>query len=150
VLFEQEEYEIGVAHALSKDQFKSNVTISMQNWVLQENNLLGDPALRFIAGQMGIEEEQGGPTAIAPMIYAPSPNPVAGTCAIGYDLPTAGTADISVFDITGRVAARVHSGYLGAGQGSIGFDASELPAGCYSVVISSSSGVSSVPMLVLH
>ena len=150
VLFEQEEYEIGVAHALSKDQFKANVTISMQNWVLQENNLLGDPALRFIAGQMGIEEEEGGLTAIAPVIYAPSPNPVAGTCAIGYDLPTAGTADISVFDITGRVAARVHSGYLGAGQGTMGFDASELPSGCYSVVISSSSGIASAPMLVLH
>lgn len=150
VLFEQEEYEIGVAHSFSKDQFKAGVPIGMQSWVLQENNLLGDPALRFIVGQMGMEEEEGGSPAVSPIILSPSPNPVAGACAIGYSMPVAGNADISVFDITGRVAARVHSGELGAGQGSLGFDASRLPTGCYSVVISSPSGMSSAPMLVLH
>lgn len=150
VLFEQEQYEVGVAHALSKDQFKANVSIGMQNWVLQENNLLGDPALRFIAGQMGIEEGEEGSGSIAPSVFAPAPNPVSGTCAIGYSMPAAGSVQVSVFDITGRVAARVHSGYLGAGQGSLGFDASQLPAGCYSVVMSSPSGVSSAPMLVLR
>ncbi len=150
VLFEQEQYEVGVAHALSKDQFKANISIGMQNWVLQENNLLGDPALRFIAGQMGIEEGEEGSGAIAPTVFAPAPNPVSGTCAIGYSMPASGSVQVSVFDITGRVAARVHSGYLGAGQGSLGFDASQLPAGCYSIVMSSPSGVSSAPMLVLR
>jgi len=149
VLFEQEEYEIGVTHALSKDQFKAEVSISMQNWVLQENNLLGDPALRFIAGQMGIEEEESSPS-VTPLISAPSPNPVAGTCAISFDLPVSGTVSIDVFDITGRVTATVHSGYLEAGQGSMGFDASQLPTGYYNVVLSSTSGVASTPMLVLH
>lgn len=150
VLFVQEENEIGVAHALSKDQFKAGTAISMQNWVLQENNLLGDPALRFAPAQMGVEEEEGGPSVVSPVISVPSPNPVAGTCAIGYDMPSSGNADISVFDITGRIAARVHSGYLGAGQGSVGFDAAELPAGCYSVVLSSPAGTATAPMLVLH
>lgn len=149
VLFEQEEYELGYAHSLSKDQFKANVSIGMQNWVLQENNLLGDPALRFISGQTGIEGEEGAPGAL-PVIFAPSPNPVSGACAIGYDMPAAGNARISVFDISGRVAARVHNGSLGAGAGSLGFDASELPSGYYSLVISTQSGTASAPMLVLR
>ncbi len=149
VLFEQEEYELGYAHSLSKDQFKANVSIGMQNWVLQENNLLGDPALRFISGQMGIEGEEEAPGAL-PVIFAPSPNPVSGACAIGYDMPAAGNARISVFDISGRVAARVHNGSLGAGAGSLGFDASELPSGYYSLVISTQSGTASAPMLVLR
>jgi len=150
VLFEQEEYEIGVAHSLSKDQFKANVSIGMQNWVLQENNLLGDPALRFISGQMGIEEEEGSPSTAMPAVFTPSPNPVSGTCAIGYSMPVAGNAEIAVYDAAGRIAATVLSGQLGVGQGSISFDASGLPTGCYSVVINSQSGTASSRMLVLH
>ena len=150
VLFVQEEYEIGVAHSLSKDQFKANVSIAMQNWVIQENNLLGDPALRFIAGQMGIEEGQGASSVVSPVVFSPSPNPVAGNCAIGYNMPVDGNAQVAVYDVSGRVAATVHSGPLGAGQGSLSFDASNLPTGCYSIVISSQAGSSAAQMLVLH
>ncbi|PIE52236.1 hypothetical protein CSA37_07705 [Candidatus Fermentibacteria bacterium] len=148
-LFEHQHYEIGYAHSVSKDEFKANVSISMQNWVLQENNLLGDPALRFIVGQTGIEEEEGA-AANAPAVFSPSPNPVAGSCAIGYSMPIAGNAEINVYDVSGRIAATVHSGSLDAGQGSLGFDASQLPTGCYSIVISSAAGSGSAQMLVLH
>ena len=149
VLFVDEQYEIGVAHAISKDEFKSNVSISMQKWVLQENNLLGDPALRFIAGQMGIEEE-GNTSVIAPLISAPCPNPVSGTCAVNFTMPVTGTATVAVYDLSGRIAATVHEGLLSEGQGSLNFDVSSLPSGCYSVVINSETGSASTQMLVLR
>ncbi|MCK5133912.1 MAG: T9SS type A sorting domain-containing protein [Candidatus Sabulitectum sp.] len=149
VLFVDEQYEIGVAHGISKDEFKTNVSISMQKWVLQENNLLGDPALRFIAGQMGIEEE-GNTSVIAPLISAPSPNPASGTCAVNFTMPVTGTATVAVYDISGRIAATVHEGLLSEGQGSLNFDVSSLPSGCYSLVINSETGSASTQMLVLR
>ncbi len=150
VLFVGEQNEIGVTHAISKDEFKANVSISMQTWVIQENNLLGDPALMFIAGQMGIEEEEGSPSMELPMISAPSPNPVRGTCAVNFTMPATGTATVAVYDLSGRIAATVHQGLLSEGQGSLNFDASALPSGCYSVVINSEAGSASTQMLVLR
>ncbi len=150
VLLQDEQYEIGVAHAISKDEFKANVSISMQNWILQENNLLGDPALRFVAGQMGTEEGEGDPSVIAPVISAPSPNPVSGICAVSYAMPAAGIASVSVYDLSGRLATTVHQGILSSGQGSLSFDASSLPSGRYSIVINSETGSAFTQMLILH
>ncbi len=149
-LFVDEQYELGVANSVSKDDFKAGMSIGMQNWVLQEMNLMGDPALRFIAGQMGIEEGQGNPSIMNPVISSPSPNPVSGTCAVSYTMPVTGIANVSVYDLSGRLAATVHQGLLSEGQGSLSFDASSLPSGCYSVVINSETGTASTQMLVLR
>jgi len=150
VLFVDHQYEIGVTHSISKDQFKANMGISMQNWVLQENNLLGDPALLFVNGQTGIEEGEGNPGVSSPAISAPAPNPVNGVCAVNYTMPATSTATVLVYDVSGRVAATVHDGVLSEGAGSLRFDASGLPSGYYSVVIKSQSGSAAARMLVLH
>jgi len=150
VLLQDEQYEIGVAHAVSKDEFKANVSISMQNWILQENNLLGDPALRFIAGQMGMEEEAYDPLPASPAIFTPSPNPVSGLCAVNFTMPSSGTATVAVCDLSGRIVATVHEGVLCEGRGNLNLDASSLPSGCYSVVLNTQTGSASAHMLVLH
>lgn len=150
VLLQDEQYEIGVAHGVSKDEFKANVSIAMQNWILQENNLLGDPALRFIAGQMGVEETEDDPLPVSPAIFTPSPNPASGTCAVSFTMPSTGTATVAVYDLSGRIAATVHEGVLCEGQGNLTFDASSLPSGCYSLVINTMAGSASTQMLVLN
>jgi hypothetical protein len=150
VLFVDHQYEIGVTHSISKDEFKANVSISMQTWVLQENNLLGDPALLFVDGQTGIEEEEGNPGVSSPAISTPAPNPVSGTCAVNFTMPATASATVLVYDISGRVAATVHNGVLSEGAGSLSFDASNLASGFYSVVINSQSGSAATQMLVLH
>lgn len=150
VLLQDEQYEIGVAHAIAKDEFKANVGISMQNWVIQENNLLGDPALRFVAGQMGIEEGEGNSSVLNPAISVPSPNPVRGSCAVSYTMPAAGIATVSVYDLSGRLVLTVHQGPTGEGQGSLSFDVSSLPSGRYSIVINTETGIGSTQMLVLR
>jgi len=149
VLFVDQQNEIGVAHGISKDEFKANVSISMQTWVLQENNLLGDPALMFIGAQTGIEEGESNPSITSPVISSPSPNPVSGTCAVNFTMPATGTATVAVYDLSGRIAATVYQGILNEGQGSLNVDASSLPSGCYSVVINSETGSASTQMLVL-
>ncbi len=148
-LIQGEQYEIGVAHAVSKDEFKANVSISMQSWILQENNFLGDPALRFIAGQTGIEEGESNPSVTTPVIYSPSPNPVNGTCAINFTMPATGTASINVYDLSGRIAVTVYHGLLSEGQGTLNLNTLSLPSGCYSIVISSETGSDVTQMLVL-
>ncbi len=150
VLFVDHQYELGVTHAISKDEFKANVSIAMQTWVLQENNLLGDPALLFVDGQTGIEEEEGNPGVSSPAISTPAPNPVSGTCAVNFTMPATASATVLVYDISGRVAATVHNGVLSEGAGSLSFDASSLASGFYSVVINSQSGSAATQMLVLH
>lgn len=135
--------EIGVTLALAKDAFKAAGGMIFQNWVLQEHNLLGDPALLFVAGQLGIE---GGSDIDPPVpsLSAPWPNPSSGYCSIAYDMPFSCNANITVYDLTGRAVRTMFSGTLAAGQGSMLFDGrdssgSQLPSGCYSIVLTGPS-----------
>jgi hypothetical protein len=150
VLFVDHQNEIGVTHSISKDKFKANVGISMQNWVLQENNLLGDPALMFVAAQTGMEEGEENPGVSFPAISTPVPNPVSRTCAVNFTMPAISEATILIYDVSGRVAATVYDGVISEGAGSISFDTSALSSGYYSVVIDSRYGSAAARILILH
>ena len=144
--------EIGVMHGLAKDAFRAAGGMSLQNWILQEHNLLGDPALMFVAGQTGIEEGDG-LDPILPVLSAPAPNPTTGSCSIGYDLPTGGPVTISVYDLMGRSVGTIHEGMLPAGSGSFSFDGRDasgalLPSGCYTVVMTG-TGAPAVTRMVI-
>ncbi len=147
-LFVQQQYELGVAHAVSKDDFKASMSISYQRWILQENNFLGDPALRFASGQAGIEG--GEPAQTLPLLTTPAPNPVTGQSTISCEMPFPGHAEIAVFDLSGRRVAGVYSGFLPPGSSSFTVGGEGLPAGCYSVVVTTGTGSASVRMLVLN
>jgi hypothetical protein len=122
-------------------------------WVVQENNLLGDPALLFAAGQNGVGDATPGfpnTSSIAP----PAPNPFSSSCVIPYETG-GGIASISVFDLSGRMVSRLHSGFLPEGEGSIGFDGTDdsgadLPTGCYTVVLSTDSGSASARVVLIR
>lgn len=148
VLIQDEQYELGVAHGVSKDTFKANVSISYQKWILQENNFLGDPATRFAAGQMGVGEQQGG-SSLSTVLLPPAPNPASSECVLSFITSGSGQADVNIYDLTGRIVSRVFQGELSAGAGSIKVDLTDLPAGCYSVVISSGEDTASASLLVL-
>ena len=147
VLFQQEQYELGVAHAVSKDEFKAEVSITLQKWVLQENNFLGDPAVRFIAGQMGIE---GGGVLNGPRLLDPSPNPASHQCSISYSIHEPGAVRVAIYDLSGRLAKSVFNGIVPAGSGTVSADLSTLPSGSYRIVVSSSGSADSAPLLVLR
>ncbi len=146
--------EIGVTLALGKDGFRAAGGMSFQNWVLQEHNLLGDPALLFVAGQTGIEEETG-TSPLLPELSTPFPNPMTESCSIAYDLSVDGEYSIAIYDLSGRSVRSLHSGMLSAGLGTISFDGRDgsgntLPSGCYTVVLTGQNGSTSVLMVVVN
>lgn len=153
-LFTYEEHEIGVMHSLAKDQMRAGPHITLEEWVLQEHNLLGDPALLFIPGYFGIED---GPEMdiLLPILSAPTPNPSVGNCSIAFDMPVSGNAEITVYDLSGRAVATVLSGTLNAGSGSVAFDGrdnsgNQLPSGCYTVVMTGTAGAASTRMMIIR
>lgn len=151
-LLEQEVYQIGIAQCNAKDQIQPLTYVPLIDWVTQENNLLGDPALTFIIGQTGIGE-QPGQLPPQPTMQTPAPNPMSSGCSVAYDLPSAGDFSMMVYDLTGRAVRSLHSGYLPQGQGSIWFDGTgesgrQLPPGVYSVVINGTSGADAVNIVI--
>lgn len=153
-LFENQIYKIGETQALAKDALQSLSGVPLIAWVTQENNLLGDPALTFITGQTGIEENTEA-SPMRPALYTPSPNPASGSCSISYGMPVSGTASVTVYDVTGRAVRSIYSGALSVGIGSVAFDGNDksgnpLPSGCYSVVMNSSCGTAATMMVVVR
>lgn len=153
-LFTYEQHEIGVMHSLAKDQMRAGPHVTLEEWVLQEHNLLGDPALLFSPGYYGIED---GPeiNLLLPSLSAPTPNPSVGNCSIAFDMPYAGNAEITVYDLSGRAVATVLSGTLNAGSGSVAFDGrdnsgNQLPSGCYSVVMTGTAGSAATRMIIVR
>jgi hypothetical protein len=134
---------IGDMQAAAKDAFKAAGGMSLQNWVLQENNMLGDPAALFLPYQTGIED--GGdlePGLVA--LGRVSPNPAAGSFQIAWSLPASAGFRIDLFDVSGRLVSSSQQGPQGtAGTASVDcVDSAGAPLapGCYLVRISSSAG----------
>ncbi len=153
-LFTYGQQEIGVMHSLAKDQMRAGPHINFEEWVFQEHNLLGDPALLFSPGYYGIED---GPeiNLLLPSLSAPTPNPSVGNCSIAFDMPYAGNAEITVYDLSGRTVATVLSGTLNAGSGSVAFDGrdssgNQLPSGCYTVVLTGTTGTAAARMIIIR
>lgn len=150
VLLQDEQYEVGVAHGVSKDRFKANVSITHQRWILQENNFLGDPAVRFAAGQMGVYEGSESSEASSSVLHPPLPNPASEECVLSFSIGEQGWAEISIHDLSGRVALTVFSGVLSGGEGTVAADLSRLPSGCYRVVMCTPGEIVSEPLLVIR
>jgi len=153
-LLENQVYEIGIAQGLAKDALEAMTGVPLTGWVIQVNNLLGDPALIFVTGQTGIEGGQIA-TPLQPALSTPQPNPFSGSCSISYDIPVSGTASITVYDVAGRVVRNLYSGSLPVGTGNVVFDGNDnnsnpLPSGCYAVVLNGPSGTATTMMVVAH
>jgi hypothetical protein len=155
-LFVEGQQEVGVAHALGKDAFYAGPGMPMKYWCLQELNYLGDPALRFIPSELGVEEgEGGGLPSQGVLLTAPSPNPFVSSCTIGYSMPSAGSARIDVFDMSGRLVRTIHDGLLPAAAGDVVFDGhsssgERLPSGVYAAVLTSGYGTATTSLLLLR
>ena len=59
------------------------------------------------------------------------PNPFNAVTTIKFNLQQQAFVTISVYDITGALAATLQKGYKSAGQHTITWDASEYPSGIY-------------------
>lgn len=141
--------EIGVTQALAKDEFRAGPAVPMKLWVIQENNLLGDPALLFAPAQLGVEEEEGSGQASGPVLGAPSPNPARNGATVTLAMPAPGTATLTLFDISGRAVRTVAEESLSRGVHSFGIDTAGLPAGYYRILARTGSGADTASLVIL-
>jgi len=78
-----------------------------------------------------------------------SPNPFNPTTQIYYQLPDAGQIRLSVFDVSGREAAVLQSGYHQAGSYNIIFEAGNLSSGVYFITLSTEKETVAVKTLLV-
>jgi hypothetical protein len=144
---------IGDMQSAARDAFKAWGSIACQNWVLQENNMLGDPATMFISNQTGMESGQG----IAPpsVVLCPAcPNPASGGFSVAWTLPCPAAFSISLFDVSGRMVKASIGPQDSGVSGLMSFDGLDgggapLPAGCYVVRLDSEAGTASTRVVIL-
>ncbi len=65
------------------------------------------------------------------------PNPFNSTTAINFTLPTHSRVEASVYDLLGREVATIHKSVMSAGNHKISWNATDLSAGVYFVVLES-------------
>jgi len=99
--------------------------------------------------QSSIDEPVNRPSEITLDQSYPNPLHKGAIAVITYTLPRSGVIELSVMDITGRVAAVLDKGFRQTGQHSSTFQPGKLPAGTYFYVLrnSTSSEVRKVALL---
>lgn len=152
MLFVNGVQRIGDMQAAAKDAFKASGSMACQNWVLQENNLLGDPAALFLSYQTGTGGAEP-PEPSGARIGNAFPNPASSSFSAAWSLPAPMEASIEVFDISGRMVRRFD---LPGSQteGVITVDCTEgggapLPSGCYLMTIRCAEGEASSRVVLL-
>ncbi|MBN1435055.1 T9SS type A sorting domain-containing protein [Candidatus Fermentibacterales bacterium] len=138
---------LGVPHATSKDRLYPT-SVPKRLFSIQELNLLADPYLLFITGQTGIEPEAGQGGTQPGTVLRVYPNPTSGACEIA----ASGGAGISactsvrIYDMSGRLLLEKT---MGPAQDSVQLAATELPTGCYDVVLVGGSGIEASTRMVI-
>lgn len=93
---------------------------------------------RFDGGLVGTTD---GTDGLALALDAPTPNPAAGAVRVRFALPSAGTAEVAVFDALGRRVATLAGGALAGGPHAATWDARGAAPGVYVVRLTAPSGV---------
>jgi len=141
--------EIGVTQALAKDAFKSGVSVGMKLWVIQENNLLGDPALLFAPAQLGVEEGEGFGPGSSPILGNPSHNPARNGASVSLTMPVPGVVEMTLYDLSGRAVRSIGSETVSSGLHTFDINTAGLPAGIYQVIARTASGLDAASLVVL-
>jgi len=152
-LFIYNQNELGVAQAFAKDIVYFTPGVPLLDWVIQENNFLGDPAVLFAAGQTGIGYESGFLSSVR--LYPPFPNPAQNNCTLTLNMPGPIRGNLSIYDISGRKIVTLTDNLFPAGESSISFDCnnddgSPLPNGCYTAVLKTHETLTSRHFLILR
>jgi hypothetical protein len=74
----------------------------------------------YIVGPLAAVEELGGARSLA--LLPASPNPFSARTTLRFDLPAAGSVDLSIYDLAGRLVRTLESGSVVAGRHSYVWD----------------------------
>jgi len=81
-----------------------------------------------------------GPRTREVALAHPWPSPASGAVNVRFDLPEAGRAEVSVYDLAGRRVATLVEGDLAGGRHETSWDASGASPGVYLVLLDTDSG----------
>ncbi len=94
----------------------------------------------------GIEGPAGGG---GPLLAPVASNPVTGPVELRFSLPVAGSVSLRAYDLSGRVTEQLLEAEMQAGEGTVPWDATALPAGIYILRLDCPSGTAVRRCLVL-
>ncbi|NNE34009.1 MAG: T9SS type A sorting domain-containing protein, partial [Rhodothermales bacterium] len=77
------------------------------------------------------------------------PNPFNPTTSIRFALREAGSVDLTVYDVTGKLVQTLAAGFHAAGTYDVRFEAADLPSGLYVYRLMTESGSASAPVVLL-
>jgi hypothetical protein len=114
-------------------------------WLIFEGSLVGGINAAFVVDlrdPTGVEGQEGVPP-VATALWS-SPNPFLGATQIHYALARDGRVELSIYDLSGRMVARLHDGRREAGSHAVAWDGKDemgrsLGAGTYFIRLSSRS-----------
>ena len=113
-------------------------------------SILGEsfPMLDFLANPAPVSNETVRPTAFVLEPAYPNPFREVATTAFAIDRP--GPVTLSVFDVRGRMVARLADGPHLAGRHVVRFDGSALPSGTYLLRLDTPAGPHTQPITLVH
>ena len=77
------------------------------------------------------------------------PNPFNPTTSIQFALREAGTVELAVYDVTGKLVRTLAEGFQSAGTYDVRFEAGDLPSGLYVYRLVTEAGTASAPVVLL-
>jgi hypothetical protein len=107
---------------------EDNLTVIKEDW----DGARGLPSGWIVEGGLTLDEIK--PIAAKPDAYALTgnyPNPFNPSTTIHFSLPEATLVDLMVYDVSGRLVARLSDGWKQAGTHEVTFDGSNLASGLY-------------------
>lgn len=105
----------------------------MTGTVLQQGFWYGSAQSAAVPGNPN-EHAVTGATMLAATIW---PNPSSGTATVFVDIPAAGPASATLHDMHGSAVRTILEGIYQPGRLDISLDATDLPSGAYTVVLTS-------------
>jgi hypothetical protein len=82
--------------------------------------------------------------------FSVSPNPIAKTAEIKYEIAEQGNVKIELFDVTGKAVKVIVDEYQSKGLHTVNFDKSSLSAGNYFFTISNSNGTETKKIVIVE
>ncbi len=97
--------------------------------------------------ELAVETPDAVPVEFA--LHGAYPNPFNPTTSLSFSLPEAGRVTLTVFDVQGKVVARLADGRRSAGTYQVTFDASNLASGIYFARLEAGAQIATQKLLLL-
>jgi len=138
-------------------QAASGNTTTPRDYVLRDRDVAAGRYLyRLVSVDMdgsrskseAVEVVIGGGGMAPVVIGAVHPQPTSGSSTLTYEMGTSGHVTIAIYGVTGERVAEVYDGAVAAGRQSVELPGETLASGTYTVIVRTSDGMASVPLVV--